>query len=334
LDNIKRHLSKRIAIYNHKGGVGKTTLTVNIAAAIASLGRKVLLIDSDPQCNLTSYLIEDSVVDNLLDNSDKAHGRTIWSALKPVSEGIGDVHLVEPYETSINNLFILPGDILLSEYERDLTQSWSECFEGRIKGYRGTTALSLLVNHLAEKYQIDYVFYDLGPNIGPLNRVILLDCDFFIVPLAFDLFSLRALKTLGHTLIGWIRNWKTISELAPRDIYLFEGKPRFLGFIVQRFRIYRGQIAKGQASYLSKIKKTIYSEIVAVLGKLDPLLILKLSSGNELEQVKDFGSLAAEAQKQGVPIANIKTGTPAQRKEAKKTFESLAKKIIQRTSKK
>ena len=60
----------RLTIYNHKGGVGKTTLTVNIAAALAERNKRVLLIDSDPQCNLTSYLLADDVVNDLLDNSD------------------------------------------------------------------------------------------------------------------------------------------------------------------------------------------------------------------------------------------------------------------------
>jgi cellulose biosynthesis protein BcsQ len=48
----------RVAIFNHKGGVGKTTLTVNVAAALVSFGSRVLLVDSDPQCNLTAYLVE------------------------------------------------------------------------------------------------------------------------------------------------------------------------------------------------------------------------------------------------------------------------------------
>src|SRR5690349_6049425 len=97
----KRHRARRLALFNHKGGVGKTSLTINIAAQIARLGKKVLIVDSDPQCNSTSYLVESSVVDELLENSDGSTGRTIWSALRPIAEGIGDVQVVEPIEPGI-----------------------------------------------------------------------------------------------------------------------------------------------------------------------------------------------------------------------------------------
>ena len=88
----------RITIYNHKGGVGKTTLNVNIASALAEQGKSVLLVDSDPQCNLTSYLLSDDVVDDLLNHSGEAGGQTIWTAVKPIFNEVGDVQPVKPVD--------------------------------------------------------------------------------------------------------------------------------------------------------------------------------------------------------------------------------------------
>ena len=67
---------KTISLFNHKGGVGKTTLAVNVADAFVDLGLKVLLIDAHPQCNLTSFFLEESQLDDLLGGSDGASGGT------------------------------------------------------------------------------------------------------------------------------------------------------------------------------------------------------------------------------------------------------------------
>jgi len=331
---ISRPNAIRLVIFNHKGGVGKTTLTVNIAAEVAALGKRVLLVDSDPQCNLTSYLIEDRVVDDLLDHSDSPDGRTVWSALKPIVEADGNVRQIRPFETSLDNVFLVPGDIRLSEYEAELNEFLGQCLQRKAKGFRGATALSLLVSHLARHLSIDYVFYDSGPNIGPLNRVVLLDCDCFIVPVACDLFSVRALKTLGRTLSGWIGEWKTISGLAPPSTYLLPGTPRFLGYIPQGFRIYRGKLATHHSAYLAKIDRHIQSDIVAVMRTTDPELASGSLSRFKLGQVKDFASLVPASQTQGVPLSIVTAGTEQQHTDARSTFHSLAKTIITRTQSK
>ncbi len=326
-----RGKAARIALFNHKGGVGKTTLNVNIAAALASIGKRVLLVDSDPQCNLTAYLIEESVVDDLLDTSDSDSGRTVWSALKPVVDATGDIRLIEPIER-LPNVFILPGDIRLSEFEQELSVMWNECFQRKPKGFRGTTALSHLLDYVTSKYEINFVLYDAGPNIGPLNRVLLLDCDYFIVPAACDLFSIRALKTLGYTLFNWMNDWKTIVELAPTNIHLLPGSPKFLGYIPQRFRVYGGDVAASYAKYLPRIEKSISSDLITVLRRLDPALAPRSGSESELGQVKDFATIATASQAEGKPMKDVSAGTPTQRSDAEQVFLGIAAKIIERTS--
>jgi cellulose biosynthesis protein BcsQ len=320
----------RVAVYNHKGGVGKTTLTINLAYALSCLGKKVLLVDSDPQCNLTSYLVDDDVVDALLDDSDTLKGQTLWSGLKPVVEGSGEPRQIPPIET--DGLFLLPGDIRLSEFESLLDSFWVDCAQRRVRGFKGTAALSTLVNDAAQKIDADFVFYDAGPNIGPLNRAILLDCDFFIVPAACDLFSVRALKTLGHTLRDWISQWEGVKRFAPDSAPLLPGKPRFLGYVPQRFRIYGESMSRNHSYYLGQLEKRVFSDIVEPLRKLDPSLADATMSASKLGEVRDMGVLVEEAQKQGVPLSRVKGGNVAMKQNAQATFQQIAERVDQRTS--
>jgi cellulose biosynthesis protein BcsQ len=297
---------------------------MNLAATLVERGHRVLLVDSDPQCNLTSYLVAEDVVDDLLDNSDGSEGRTVWSALKPISEAAGGVKLINPIEVGIDGLFLLPGDIRLSEFETDLTGFWSDCFQRKLRGFRGTTALSELVTNIASQLGIDYVFFDSGPNIGALNRIILLDCDFFVVPVACDLFSLRALKTLGRTLVDWITSWRTIAELAPTGTYLLAGHPSFLGYIAQGFKVYAGAVASGHAEFLTQIEKEVNSELVALLRDVDPALAVGTSHEFKLGQIKQLGALVPASQEQGLPVFSVRAGSAYQRWAAEDAFAALA----------
>ena len=163
-----------------------------------------------------------------------------------------------------------------------------------------------------------------------MNRVILLDCDYFIVPVACDLFSVRALKTLGITLSKWISDWALISELAPVSVPLLSAFPRFLGYVPQRFRVYGGDVARGYAKYLPQIERHIESDLVSVLRKVDVGLVPE--SGRVLGQVKDFATIAAASQSAGRPMKDVDVGTSVQRADAAQTFLDIASNIIEWTA--
>jgi cellulose biosynthesis protein BcsQ len=319
----------RIALFNHKGGVGKTTLTVNLAFALAEMGKTVLLVDSDPQCNLTSYLVQGDVVDKWLDDSEKNTGTTIWSGLRPVVHLNNEIKAIKPYERS-DNVHLIPGDIRLSEYELDLQQAWLDCLQRRIKGFNLTTALSRLVDNASEVVDADYVFYDIGPNIGALNRAILLDCDCFIVPAACDYFSVRGLKTMGHSVAGWLKDWNVISQLAPSGAPLLRGHPVFLGYVLQRFRMYGGDLAAAYKEYAKSLERAIYSDVIAVLREIDETLAAGTLANFKLGQIKDFTSIANIAQKQGVAFGKTRNGNETLRNEAEKAFREFAEKVTAR----
>ena len=304
--------------------MGKTTLTANIAFALAEMGKSVLLVDSDPQCNLTSYLLGDDVVDNLLELSE-SEGQTIWSAVRPVVNNTGPGRMVEPF--TVENLELLPGDIKLSEFEEFLYDSWTDSLKRRLGALRAITSISRLVRQIHRQSPVDYVFYDTGPNIGPLNRVLLLDSDFFIVPVACDLYSMRALATLGQAMSRWIFDAETIAAIAPDSAELLSARPTFLGYIPQQFKVYGQQMRNEELFYLREIKNRIFDDISRPLRQYDRSLAPRPSLDPQLGSVADMSSLVLAAQREGVAIWECSDGTAAARSKARRAFRALASRI-------
>jgi cellulose biosynthesis protein BcsQ len=323
-------MAKRLVLFNHKGGVGKTTLTVNIAFALANAGKRVLLVDTDPQCSLSSFFLEEKYLDQLLDDSEKPGGNTLWSAIKPVSEGSGGLGDIEPVKLP-GGLFLAVGDIRLAEYENSLADSWNLCLNRNRRGYLCTTALSRLVDALAKATNADFVFFDAGPNIGPLNRAVLLDCSHFIVPAACDLFSSRALKTLGYALSDWIRTWKRVIEMAPDGTPLLSGDPKLLGFIPQGFRIYAGRMATAPLVALATLGPRVIDFVWKPLQQVSGTGTGEKPTKLKLAEVKDFGVLVTKSQQQGQPIWKVEGGSAESKAQAKKMFADLAKRVIEAT---
>ena len=330
---------QKIALFNHKGGVGKTTLTVNLANAFADTGRRVLLVDADPQCNMSSFFMNESDLDSMLAKSESPGlGETVWSGIKPVVDGRGGIKPIagfKPY--SSKEIYLLPGDVQLAEYEEVLSSAWSECFQGRTRGYDITTALSRLCSRAIKQFEADVCFYDVGPNVGALNRAVLLDCDYFITPVGSDLFSLRALTTVGRAVGKWIRDWSTIRSVASDSVKeaLPKGRPVFMGYISSAYKVNTGRSstdphANWEKMIAPRVRDKVVKELSAISGDLVPHGV-----PNKIGGVKNFHSLAPEAQAWGLAIGDLRgkvnSGYNDQVSEANGQFQEITREIIRRS---
>lgn len=317
----------RVTLFSHKGGVGKTTLTANIAFSLAESGKSVLLIDSDPQCNLTSYLLSDDVVDDLLNNSNEPDGRTIWSAVRPVFDNVGVGRFVEPI--MVGDVALLPGDIRLSEFEEFLGDAWADSFKRRLGALHATSSISDIVSRLSRERPLDFVFYDTGPNIGPLNRVLLLDSDFFIVPVACDLFSVRALGTLGQTIKKWVLDARTVASIAPDGAGFLRAAPAFLGCVPQRFKVYGREMTREASFYFRQIRSRMKNDISSVLRNVEPSLAPPRSANHVLGEIPDIASLVQRAQREGVPIWKCSGPNQRAKTATEESFARIAARLVE-----
>jgi hypothetical protein len=131
---------RSIAFFNNKGGVGKTTLLCNVAALLAiEKGKKILVVDADPQCNATQLMLDELKVFTLYDNQKSF---TIHSIIHPLSIGKGYSETLEPIAVTDYSVDLIPGDPRLALKEDLLSKDWQDAIAGDIRGLR--TSLSKL----------------------------------------------------------------------------------------------------------------------------------------------------------------------------------------------
>lgn len=196
-------MAKSICFFNHKGGVSKTTTTYNIGWALSKLGKKVLMVDLDPQCNLTGLVLSSKALDD--DFMASFYQNRQFITFEPIIEKIisgansygsandGEIFLVN------DNLFLLAGSLNLSQLDSQITTALKITAGIPILGNIITCFFEVL-NKIAINNEIDYVLLDLSPSISGLNQIALMGSRYFIVPTSPDYFCLQAIYSLSKTL--------------------------------------------------------------------------------------------------------------------------------------
>lgn len=301
-------MATSIAFFNNKGGVGKTTLACNFAAYLAANGYTVTVADCDPQSNATQLLLEEAVWESIYEDRDNSERRTLLRALRHIRAGDSGVETdLEYYNSARFGVKVLAGHPSLSTVEDRLSASWAE-FGAR---FLGGARRSLWMRELVSSLTTDVVVFDLGPSLGALNRSVLIGSDYFVTPVAPDLFSLYALENIGDWLDGWITEYKdyegrlqaSAEELADYKISSSLPVARgWAGYSVQQYvaKTTGGKV-RGVQAY-DRYKK----EIPNRAAKLKEFEARSLQT-RELGVVPNMFSMIPMAQAAHAPIANLTT---------------------------
>ena len=193
-----------LTFFNNKGGVGKTSLVYHLTWMFSELGKTVVAVDLDPQANLTAAFVDEEDLEQIW-NDDPAKPNTVYRCIKPLTS-VGDL-LVPQTQAFSRRLHLVPGDVALSGFEDSLSEQWPKALSENnlYRPFRILTAFWQVAQLAAANVKADLIIVDVGPNLGAINRSVLLGTDFVVIPLGADLFSLQGLRNLGPTL----RNWRS-----------------------------------------------------------------------------------------------------------------------------
>jgi cellulose biosynthesis protein BcsQ len=340
----------KIALFNHKGGVSKTTTTFNLGWMLATKGKKVIIVDADPQCNLTAMILGFSTKEDIEGLYKKK--QNIKSGLAPAFESRPKpIEAVDclPVE-GCDGLFLLPGHVGFAEYEVTLgiAQELSSSIQ-TLQNLPGS--ISYLLQKTADKFKADYILIDMSPILSSINQNLLMTSDFFVLPTSPDFFSVMAIDSLAKILPKWYAWAQKASEMRilKDAAYPFpKVTPRLLGTIVQNYRIINGEPAADFQKWIDAIEEAVSTRLVPSLRTNNMLLSNQMYNsqgiGSDLclAKISNFNSIIAESQEHQTPVFALNPEQIGQhgivlektlgvQEEFKKVFSALTDKVIELT---
>ncbi len=333
-------MTKRIALFNHKGGIGKTTTVFNLGWMLAEKGHRVVLVDADPQCDLTEMVLGFGGRD-IGDFYENDKGRNLKDGLAPAFESRPEpLKAVDCFPVKgRDGLFLLTGHIGLSHYEimLDVAQRLSGYTE-MIENLPGS--ITRLLELTAEKHRADYVLIDLNSGLNSFNQNLVSTSHCFIVPTGPDYFSAIAAQTLSQALPDW-RKWAMRAAQLPtlkNAVYPFpDVTPKLLGAVIQNYRPRDGKSAGEFQTQTDKIGAVVAKDLFPRLEKAgitlpEPVYAEHGAAGFCLAAIPDFNSLIAKSQRLQTPVYQLTAEQLGRTRKSLETFKEihsdLADKVI------
>lgn len=339
---------KTISLFNNKGGVGKTTLTWNLSVALSAKGKSVLLIDFDPQCNLSIALLGEKGFSELLyKDANSPYGKTIRAFCQPfIQQDIPPVvYTFKPFhemEAGAGRLDIVPGDFWLNNLS-DIISVGTDLIAGN--------ALSrfLIPSLIANKAQelndctYDYVLIDVPPSFNTIVRSALYCSDYYLVPCTADVFSAYCIGLIGETLPKFRDDWEQgIKRSSSSNNVLInkKGEPKFGGWIFNGFDRRKPAGEKlaieiaADAAHGDKIMNSVKFDLRSKLSSIKNYSpIPSFTPNTPIAKIEDLNVMAPDSILQGVPLRYLDTVRPTRGVLVRGAWSGPQKKLMRDMSK-
>lgn len=318
-------MAKVISFFNNKGGVGKTTTIWNLAVSLAETNKNILLIDFDPQCNLSIAMLGAKEFGKCLSTSKKnPYGKTIRSFALPYIQQSkpGQVFVSQPLSLpSTGGLDIVPSDFWLNNFS-DILNVGTDVIGGA--GLYRFLLPMILVETIEKELDktYDYVLIDLPPSFNSLVRSALYCSDYFLVPCTPDLFSAYCVGLIGQVLPSFIIDWEQGKQRYMQsnefDTTIPEkGQPKFGGWIFNGFdtRKKSGTTKKAKTgadrAQFEKVSSAVKDDLIPKLNKITAYKsVPKFTPLEPVANIEDLNVMAPDSIVQNVPIKYLQQKPP------------------------